>query len=238
MWYYYSTLSPFIKTPFEGMGEIVYFIGLDLTASARRKTACVALGEGLHISEQGFCGEDEEIIVFVGRHRPAIVAIDAPLGLPRGLCCLEETCCCQPISNRKGRRCERELSKLGIGCYYTTKRSIIKGMVYRGIRLKEELSSRGFVVIEVYPYASKVRLFSRLPPKGTAEGRKALQRHLRQLIPVLPPPEERLYSHDLLDALVAAYTGYLYLQGKTEPLGEEAEGLIHIPKSPYFSPPS
>lgn len=208
----------------------MYFIGLDLTTSARRRTACVALGEGLDTFDWGLCGGDEEIIVFVGRHRPAIVAIDAPLSLPRGLCCLEETCHCQPVSNRKGRRCERELSQLGIGCYYTTKRSIIKGMVYRGIRLKEELSSRGFVVIEVYPYASKVRLFGRLPPKGTAEGRKALQRHLRKLIPVLPPPEESLYSHDLLDALVAAYTGYLYNQGETEPLGEEAEGLIHIPR--------
>lgn len=216
----------------------MYFVGLDLTASARRKTAFVALGEGLQISEQGFCGEDEEIIVFVEHNHPAIIAIDAPLSLPQGLCCLEESCPCQAASNCKGRQCERELSKLGIGCYYTTKKSIIKEMVYRGIRLKGELSSRGFVVIEVYPYASKVCVFGRLPPKGTTEGRKVLQRHLQELIHALPPPEEKLYSHDLLDALVAAYTGYLYFQGKTEALGEEAEGLIHIPKRSYFGPQS
>ena len=206
-------------------------VGLDLTASSKRKTACVVLDERLRIAACEFLAEDGEIVAFVEEHRPALVAIDAPLGLPLGLCCLEETCSCRPASARKGRQCERELSALGIGCYYTTKRSIIKGMVYRAIALKKKLEGRGFAVIEVYPYATKVLLFGKLPPKTTVAGRRALQARLRRLIPAVPPPQEVLLSHDALDALLAAYTGVLCIQGQTEALGDPAEGLLHIPRT-------
>jgi len=174
-------------------------------------------------------GDDEEIIALAEEQRPALVAIDAPLSLPLGLCCLEDSCACRPVSSRKGRQCERELSALGIGCYYTTKRSIIKGMVYRAIALKEKLEKRGFTVIEVYPYASKVRLFSRLPRKTTVAGRQVLQEGLCHLIPAIASPQESSLSHDALDALLAAYTGVLYVKGRTEALGDPAEGLLHIP---------
>ncbi len=63
------------------------------------------------------------------------------------------------------------LSRCRIPCYYTTKRSIIKDMVYRAIALKDEITARGYQVIEVYPYAAKVRLLGRhIPKKITPEG--------------------------------------------------------------------
>jgi predicted nuclease with RNAse H fold len=185
----------------------------------------------LRLQDWGLLDDDEEIAAFVEAHRPALVAIDAPLSLPLGLCCLEGTCSCQPLSSHKGRQCERELSALGIGCYYTTKRSIIKGMVYRGIRLKADLEGRGYTVIEIYPYASKVRLLGLLPKKTTVAGRQALQKGLQRLIPSIPSPREDLLSHDTLDALLAAYTGFLYHCGETEALGDPLEGLLHIPTS-------
>jgi len=101
--------------------------------------------------------------------------------------------------------------------------------VYRAIRLCARLSEGGGMVIEIYPHASKVRLFEQLPPKATVEGRRALQAALIRLVPVLPATETVLLDHDLLDALVAAYTGYLYLQGQTIALGDRQEGLLHIP---------
>jgi predicted nuclease with RNAse H fold len=209
--------------------EAMNFIGLDLTASPRKETACAVLDAGLHLRGQVLLGGDEEIVAFAGGYRPALIAIDAPLSLPAGLCCLEETCSCRPVSVRKGRRCERELSALGIGCYYTTKRSIIKGMVYRGIRLKADLEGRGYTVIEIYPHASKLRLFGSLPRKTTVAGRRALQEGLRRLIFSVPSSQETLLSHDSLDALLAAYTGFLYACGETKALGDPAEGLLHIP---------
>jgi predicted nuclease with RNAse H fold len=204
-------------------------IGLDLTASPEKATACAVLTTGMDIVAEGLVTGDEEIITLAETQRPALVAIDAPLNLPLGLCCLEESCACRPISSSKGRQCERELSALGIGCYYTTKRSIIKGMVYRAIALKERLEERGFAIIEVYPYASKVRLFGKLPRKTTVAGRQALQERLRHLILAIPSPQESLVSHDALDALLAAYTGVLCLKGQAEALGDPAEGLLHIP---------
>ena len=93
------------------------FIGIDLTISPQKKTACAVLDAELRLQDRVLLGSDEGIAAFVEAHRPALVAIDAPLSLPLGLCCLEETCPCKPVSPRKGRECERELSTLGIGCY-------------------------------------------------------------------------------------------------------------------------
>jgi len=205
------------------------FIGMDLTTSPRKKTACAVLDADPRLQNRVLLGSDKEIAAFVEAHRPALVAIDAPLSMPLGLCCLEATCSCQPVSPRKGRQCERELSALGIGCYYTTKRSIIKGMVCRGIRLKAELEKQRHTVIEIYPYASKVRLFGSLPKKTTVAGRQALQALLQCFIPSVPSPQEDLLSHDALDALLAAYTGFLYDCDRTEALGDPSEGLLHIP---------
>ena len=77
------------------------------------------------------------------------MAIDAALSLPLGLDCLEGTHDCRRRSESQGQRCERELFQMGIGSYCTTKRSIIKAMVYRGIALKQELGQRGFSVVEI-----------------------------------------------------------------------------------------
>ena len=93
-------------------------IGVDLTTSAKKKTACAVLDVELRLQDRVLLGGNEEIAAFVEAHCPGLVAIDAPLSLPSSLCCLEETCSCQPVSPRKGRQCERQLSALGIGCYY------------------------------------------------------------------------------------------------------------------------
>jgi len=157
------------------------------------------------------------------------VAIDAPLRLPKGLCCLEESCSCQPQAGVKGRSCERELAKLGIPCYFTTKKSIIKAMVYRGIRLKTELQSMGYEVIEVYPYASKVRLWGKpIPPKQKPIGLAFLKQHISYLLPNIATYVNG-FNHDMCDAAIAAYTAYLHYQGKTELRGEPEEGAICLP---------
>ena len=157
------------------------------------------------------------------------MAIDAPLSLSEGMCCLEESCSCQPRGGVKGRSCERELAKLGISCYFTTKKSIIKAVVYRGIRLKTGLESMGYEVIEVYPYASKVRLFGKsLPPKSKLAGLTFLKQHVSRLLPGITPCVDE-FNHDMCDAAIAAYTAFLHSQGKTELCGEPEEGAICLP---------
>ena len=165
------------------------FLGIDLTGSDRRPSACALLDAGDRVLDVGFVGDDADILRLVERHTPRYVALDAPFGLPRGMCCLEESCPCAPESPHPGRACERELaSRYGIPCFWTTKRTIIKAMVYRAIGLRSALEARGPEVLETYPYAIKVRLFGRrLPRKSTREGVAHLRRRLLALLPTLAP---------------------------------------------------
>jgi predicted nuclease with RNAse H fold len=205
------------------------FIGIDLTMSDRKPTAYAGLSTDLRLCCLGFWGSDDEIVDAIIKWQPRLVAIDAPLSLPEGMDCLEEDCSCQSLLPQKGRACERELARLGIPCYFTTKKSIIKEMVYRGINLKRELCRRGHEVIEVYPYASKVRLFGRpIPPKTSSRGLSFLGERLAGLIPDLAPHISKL-NHDLCDALIASYTAYLHSQSETEAVGDPEEGLIWLP---------
>lgn len=209
--------------------EKALFVGIDLASSAKRPTACVGLNKELHLAWYDLLSTDADILEAVASCYPDIVAIDSPIGLPQGLCCLEESCSCQALLPAKGRICERELSRRGIPCYYTTKRSIIKNMVYRAIGLKHEISARGGKVIEVYPYAAKVALFGRsIPSKLKPAGISFLRERLAQLMPQLVPHVPR-FNHDLCDALVAAYTAYLYARGEVEVLGNPDEGAICVP---------
>ena len=204
-------------------------MGIDLVSTETRLSACLGLDRESHLIYSGFLHRDSDILKVVMRHEFELVAIDAPLSLPKGLCCLEQTCSCQPSAELKGRSCERELARLGIPCYFTTKKSIIKTMVYRGIRLRTELESTGYKVIEVYPYASKVRLFGRNIPKKTApDGLAFLRQHISQLLPIVSPHIGE-FNHHLCDAAIAAYTAFLHSKGKTELCGEPEEGAICLP---------
>ena len=104
-------------------------------------------------------------------------------------------------------------------------------MVYRAIGLKEEIAARGYYVIEVYPYVTKVQLFGRhIPPKTTPAGIVFLRERLAALMPCLIPYLTR-FNHDLCDALIAAYTAYLHTKGEIEIIGGPEEGAIFIPAS-------
>jgi predicted nuclease with RNAse H fold len=205
------------------------FLGLDLTSVEAKPTAGVGLDRELNPIYSGFSHQDSDILTAVSKYSFELVAIDAPLSLPEGLCCLEESCSCQPRAEAKGRSCERELAKLGIPCYFTTKKSIIKAMVYRGIRLKTELETMSYKVIEVYPYGSKIRLFGKnIPKKTTPTGLAFLKQHISLLLPSITPYVDA-FNHDLGDAAIAAYTAFLHWQGKTELIGKAEEGAIWLP---------
>ena len=207
------------------------FVGIDLTSSARRPTACLGLDSELRLAWHDLLSTDSDIRKAIEGCHPDIVAIDSPIGLPRGLCCLDESCSCRAASPAAGRICERELSRRGIPCYYTTKRSIIKDMVYRAAGLKREIGSMGVNVIEVYPYAARVMLFGRpIPSKMSRTGVSFLRDRLVELMPQLVP-HVMSFNHDLCDALVAAYTAYLYTRGEVELLGDPHEGAICVPAS-------
>jgi len=209
----------------------VIFIGIDLTASPRRASAYAVLRDGGHLADVGLVREDAELLALAERWSPRVVAIDSPLFLPRGLCCLDEGCLHASCHNWTGEKrvAERELFRQGIRLYWTTRKGFIKPMIKRAMALRHTLEARGIPVIEVYPYASKVRLFGQpILKKTTPAGRRWLRERLEGLVPGLVEHEGRL-GHDQLDAIVAAYTAYLHGRGLAEGVGDRDEGLIWVP---------
>lgn len=209
------------------------FLGVDLTSAAKTPTAYALLDERLEIQTLDFFREDAELVGKANEHQPSLIGIDAPLSLPLGWHCLENPCSCNACLSPtldKTRTAEVELSARRIPFYWTTRRSIIKKMVYRAISLRSALESRGHHVIEVFPYATKMRLWGRqMPKKNTPEGVTFLRQKLELLLPNLGQRWSDL-DHDRADALMATYTVWLHHRGQTESLGIAAEGQIVIPR--------
>ena len=204
------------------------YFGLDLTGSSRPSGYAV-LDAGAQLLDVGLVATDDEIAALVERSGAATVAIDAPLGLPAGLCCLEASCACAPSKPPGIRASELAVRGRGYGLYHTTKRSIIRTMVYRGIALRRAFEARGLRVLEVYPYATKAALFGRrMPKKTTREGVRWLRERLAARVGGLDASDGSL-THDELDAVVAAYTALLLDRDEAEPLGDPSEGAIIVP---------
>jgi predicted nuclease with RNAse H fold len=180
----------------------------------------------------GFLTKDEDIVALLNFYSPLVIAIDAPLSLPLGLCCLEESCPCQPKSPRKNRQCDQELRRQGIPCYPTSKKTFVKDLIYRGIELKTSIGrevQQAGQVIEVYPFASRVRLFGKaVPRKTTRQGMYFFREKVGDILPGLKPYLDML-NHDLCDAAMAAYTAILHHKNRVEALGNSKEGQIFIP---------
>ena len=192
------------------------YLGVDPTSSEARPSGYAVLDEQARLLAVGLVATNEEILSLASHWRPRLVALDAPLSWPFDL-------------ESKGRQCEVLLAHEGIGIFRTTRRTIIRTLVERGIALSANMRARGLEVIEVYPYGSKVRLFGRpIPKKTTPEGRAWLRRRLEALVPGLADHRGSL-GHDELDAVVAAYTALLHDLGLAEDVGDPAEGQICLP---------
>jgi predicted nuclease with RNAse H fold len=105
-------------------------------------------------------------------------------------------------------------------------------LIYRGIELKNSISreaKQDCQIIEVYPFASNVRLFGNtIPRKTTKQGLNFVRDKLRNILPNIEPYLD-MFNHDLCDAAVAAYTALLHHQNEADALGNDAEGQIFIP---------
>lgn len=206
------------------------YVGVDLTAGGRPSDVAALDASGERVEFRTPLSDDA-LIGTLGELGAEIVAVDSPMGLPQGLCCLEETCGCAPTGGGTGRSAERALAQLGIPCFWTTKRTIIKKMVYRAIGLRVRLQTEGYTVLEVYPYATKRLLLGRrLPAKNRPEGLACLIDGARVQLPLCQWPEPWLPTHDQLDALYCAITARLYAGGQTESLGDPSEIPIIVPR--------
>lgn len=188
-------------------------VGIDLAGSEKRRTGFCILDKKLN-AEVFTVFKDKEIISKCLENKPKIIAIDAPLSLPKGRKSLKRK------SKIHFRECDRELWKLKIKFFPITLGPMRK-LTERGIKLRKILEKKGFEVIEVYPGGAQdlLGIPRRKDKEGLLKGLKKLGvKNLRNDL-----------NEDELDAVTCAFVGYLYTKGNYMVLGKKEEGVIIMP---------
>jgi predicted nuclease with RNAse H fold len=189
-------------------------VGIDLAGSPKRDTGICTLKKN-NITFCTIVHTDQEIIDYVEKENPALIAIDAPLNLPPGRKSLEDK------NGEHFRPCDRELLRRGIRFFPITL-GPMRLLTERGIRLKRALTQGSYAVIEVYPGAAQDIWHIGRKQDGLSRLRKGLEGlGIKGL--------NRKMDGDELDAVTAALVGQLFLIGKAEVLGNFKRGAIVIP---------
>ena len=122
------------------------------------------------------------------------------------------------------------LIKKGFRCFLTSRNSFVKSWILRCLNLNSYLQNQSINSIEVFPFATRRILFPHLTgKKQTRLFREELVIQLTQW-GVQFPQHRKSYSHDELDAMLAAVTALLHDLQQTESVGDERDGYITIPK--------
>lgn len=189
-------------------------LGVDLAGSDRRPTGMCLLSDSLEC-KTFIVFTNDEIEKAALSYSPDVIAIDAPLSIPKGRKSIEER------ADIHLRECDRDLLRMRIRFFPITL-GPMRLLTKRGIALKETLEGNGFKVIEVYPGGAQDILgIKRKKSAG------ALVRGLRSL--GIKGLRENM-TGDELDAVTCAYVGMLYLKGDYIALGNPEEGTIIMPK--------
>jgi len=185
-------------------------VGVDLAGVATNPTGW-ALLENKAVSTHHL-HHDEEILKHITECRPNLIAIDAPLSLPE-----------------KGtimRKAEREMYKRGYPVF-PPRFPAMEKLTLRAIRIVQEIKRRGFNVIEVHPTSTRKALT--MPTKDW----KKIQTVFIHIGLEGDLKTRTLTTHEI-DAVTAALTGHLHLQGKTELIGDKEEGYIVVPTESHW----
>jgi uncharacterized protein len=195
-------------------------LGLDLAGSPRRPTGfCVLRGRRVTV---GHLFGDEDIFTTVDTAAPHLIAIDAPLALPAGRCCLLNTCACAGTTHF--RVSDYELRRMGIRFFPMTL-GPMRQLTQRGMHLRAALEDRGFAVIETYPGAAQD--IWNIPRQRDVVGlRRGLSRFRLQGL------HRSESSPHVLDAVTCALVGQLYLCGTALSIGSPDEALMILPPLP------
>jgi 8-oxo-dGTP pyrophosphatase MutT (NUDIX family) len=163
-----------------------------------------------------------------------LASVNAPLTLPFGMgrCCLEPRpdCHCTPVGGTSGRLADRMLMRQGIArAVDLGPASPRKPWILRALELGDLLKRRRIPSLEVSALASRRRLLGQRAGGRQPRSRMELQRALSQLIPGMPTPSEELLDSGQLDAVTCAYVAWLHGEGRSEWIGDPAEGAIALP---------
>ncbi|MFH1506140.1 MAG: DUF429 domain-containing protein [archaeon] len=204
------------------MGGIV---GIDLAGVPTRETGFAVLGRWKRAKTKVLY-KDSDIIKETAKVRPKLVTIDAPLGLPKGRCCLDYACDCKKHGYM--REAERELRKMGIRVFPCGFPTGMQQLTTRGIKLRKKFEKLGFKVIETYPGSAQDLL---MIPRKKGKDHKRLQKGLIDYGFKGHVSKKNITDHEL-DAITSAFVGQLYLEGNYIALGipEESQIITAHPK--------
>ncbi|MBI1744572.1 DUF429 domain-containing protein [Candidatus Acetothermia bacterium] len=194
-------------------------VGLDLAGSPKRPSGfCWLKGRDAETQE---LYSDEEILETISPIKPALIAIDAPLTLPRGRHCLEDDCYC--AGGNHFRECDLELRRMKIRVFPLTL-GPMRMLTKRGMALASKFNKMGYKTIETYPGAAQDiwKIPRQKDPKGLKKG-------LRQFKLNGALGKRGLSVHEM-DAICCALVAQLHLQKKSLALGDPTEGLMILPK--------
>jgi predicted nuclease with RNAse H fold len=190
-------------------------VGIDLAGVESRPTGLCIMDGNLH-ADTCLLYTDREIIGKTLESRPDVVAIDAPLALPRGRESLEKR------STIHLRQCDKELLRMRIRFFPLTL-GPMRQLTERGMRLRAHLAEKGLVVIETYPGAAQDIL--NIPRKG-----KGLDRLAEGLRSAGVKGIDDTMTGDQLDAVTCALVGIMYLKGEHCAIGDPDEMLMILPR--------
>lgn len=170
-------------------------VGIDLAGSPKRNTGICTLKKD-NITFCTVVNTDQEIINYIEKENPTLIAINAPLNLPPGRKSMEDK------NGEHFRPCDRELLRRGIRFFPITL-GPMRLLTKRGIHLKRVLTRRGYPVIEVYPGAAQDIWHTGQKQEGLSKLRKGLEKlGLKGL--------NNKMNGDELDAVTATLVGQLF----------------------------
>jgi predicted nuclease with RNAse H fold len=161
---------------------------------------------------------DEEILDWVRKEKPELIAIDAPLTLPPGRKSIDER------NDSHYRPCDMELRRRKIPFFPITL-GPMRVLTKRGIMLREILEDEGFRVVEIYPGGAQ-DIWQIPRAKRSLSGLRDGLRKLGIL------NLKKTSSDHELDAASGALVGFQFLQGKAEVYGDFKSGAIIMPFQP------
>ena len=186
-------------------------MGIDLRSGPRYPTGIAVLDPALRIQLIQTARTNAEIEAIVERFNPAIIAIDASLGLPEGRCCADQSCPCavHGITRESDRAC----AAAGYRPFPTLLPSMVR-LTLRGIALSQRMLAAGHRVIEVYPGMAQDVMG--IPRKGASVAGLRLGLYRSGIRGI---PRKRRVAHDELDAVTCAHVALMHLDGATEVMG-------------------
>jgi len=181
-------------------------IGIDLAGLSKYPTGWALLKDNAVKTSLAYT--DSEILENIARNNPSLIAIDAPLSLPK-----------------KGellRKADREMIKKGYRVF-PPNLPAMKKLTLRAIKLNSLIEENAYKTIEVHPTSTRKAL--QMPLKDW----ETIQEVLKTLGLKGELETRPLATHEI-DAVTAALTAALHLKNQTEPIGNEEEGYIIVPK--------